>query len=48
MKYKIVISSRFSKDLKIIAKRGYNLVYEIKDDKLILFLVRTGTHSDLF
>lgn len=24
------------------------LVYEIEDDKLILYLSRTGTHSDLF
>lgn len=24
------------------------LVYQIKGDQLILFLVRTGTHSDLF
>lgn len=24
------------------------LIYEIKDDELILYLTRTGTHSDLF
>lgn len=24
------------------------LIYEIADDKLILYLTRTGTHSDLF
>ena len=91
MKYKIVMSSRFSKDLKIISKRGYDLekikyvinelangneldpkykdhqlqggysgkrechilpdwllIYEIRDDELLLYLVRTGTHSDLF
>jgi len=24
------------------------LIYQIKQDKLILFLVRTGSHSDLF
>lgn len=24
------------------------LIYEIEDDKLILYLSRTGTHSDLF
>lgn len=24
------------------------LIYQIKDDELILFLTRTGTHSDLF
>ena len=87
----IVLSNRFKKDLKLIAKRGYNLellnkivellasqeklpakhkdhelignyvgfrechiqpdwllVYRIEDDDLILFLSRTGTHSDLF
>ena len=91
MKYKVVMSSRFSKDLKIIAKRGYDLnkikfvikelangkqldpkykdhqlqgeymgkrechilpdwllIYEICDNKLLLYLARTGSHSDLF
>lgn len=91
MKYKIVMSSRFTKDLKIIAKRGYDLdkikfviselasenmldskykdhqlqgdytgkrechilpdwllIYEIRNDELLLYLVRTGSHSDLF
>ena len=24
------------------------LVYEVNDDELILYLIRTGTHSDLF
>lgn len=24
------------------------LIYEISDDELILYLIRTGTHSDLF
>lgn len=91
MKYKIVMSSRFSKDLKAIAKRGYDLnkvkfvineladgkpldskykdhqlqgnyvgkrechispdwllIYEIRNDELLLYLVRTGSHSDLF
>ncbi|MDD7185979.1 MAG: type II toxin-antitoxin system mRNA interferase toxin, RelE/StbE family, partial [Oscillospiraceae bacterium] len=24
------------------------LIYEIADDELILYLTRTGTHSDLF
>lgn len=85
------MSSRFTKDLKLIARRGYDLnkikfviselangnkldskykdhqltgvysgkrechilpdwllIYEIKDDKLLLYLVRTGSHSDLF
>ena len=91
MKYKIVQTSRFSKDLKLAIRRGYNmdllgevvdmlcagetlpekyrdhkllgdygecrechitpdwlLIYEIFEDELILYLTRTGTHSDLF
>ena len=90
-KYGIVQTSMFRKDLKLIKKRGYNLlllndvvdtlalglpldekykdhslignykgcrechitpdwllVYEICEDELILYLTRTGTHSDLF
>ncbi len=91
MKYEIVPSNQFRKDLKLAAKRGCNmdkiknvitklangetldakyrdhlltgnyggyrechiepdwlLVYQIDGGQLILFLVRTGTHSDLF
>ena len=91
MKYTVRPTSRFQKDLKRIAKRGYNtelltavikklangeplaqkhrdhaltgdytgcrechitpdwlLIYEISDDTLLLYLTRTGTHSDLF
>ena len=91
MKYTIRPTSRFQKDLKRIAKRGYDtellsavikklangepleqkhhdntltgnyigcrechitpdwlLIYEISDDTLLLYLTRTGTHSDLF
>lgn len=87
----IVLSNRFKKDLKLMAKRGCDLkklnsivnriaagetlepkykvhnlignyagfsechiepdwllVYRIDGDDLILFLFRTGTHSDLF
>lgn len=87
----IVLSNRFKKDLKLAAKRGYDLdlldkvvntlakqeplpekyrdhpltgdyigfrechvqpnwllIYRIDDGELILFLSRTGTHSDLF
>lgn len=87
----IILSNRFKKDLKLAAKRGYNLellskvvdllasqeklpskykdhelvgnyigfrechiqadwllVYRVQSDTLILFLSRTGTHSDLF
>ena len=87
----VVLSNRFKKDLKVAAKRGYNLalldeiintlasrqtlpeknrdhslssdyigfrechilpdwllIYRVDDDDLLLFLLRTGTHSDLF
>lgn len=87
----VVLANKFKKDLKTIAKRGYDLdlldeivtkltnqeplppknkdhalsgdyakfrechilpdwllVYRCDDDALILFLLRTGTHSDLF
>lgn len=87
----VVLSNRFKRDLKLIAKRGYDLnlldavvstiaeqrplpeknrdhaltgdyfgfrechvtpdwllVYRVDGDDLILFLSRTGTHSDLF
>ena len=89
--YKIVATTRFKKDLKLIIKRGYNialmdavitalaeeqtlpkknhdhilqgnydgcrechitpdwlLIYEISEGELILYLTRTGMHSDLF
>lgn len=89
--YAVKPTTRFQKDLKRIAKRGYNialltevikklangeqlpekykdhnlqgdfagcrechiepdwlLIYEIADKELILYLTRTGTHSDLF
>ena len=91
MKYEIVSSARFKKDLKLAIKRGYNmnlmekvvdtlasgnvleakhkdhalsgefigcrechitpdwlLIYEIDNGELVLYLTRTGTHSDLF
>ena len=91
MKYEIVPSNQFCKDLKLAQKRGYDLdkikkviialaggetleakyrdhaltgdysgfrechiqpdwllIYQISGDRLILFLARTGTHSDLF
>ncbi len=91
MKYEIVPSNQFKKDLRLAHKRGYNLdkikkvitalangetleakyhdhpltgdyanyrechiqpdwllVYQIDGEQLILFLARTGTHSDLF
>ena len=89
--YKIVPSTKFKKDLKVIIKRGYDmrllddivsrlangeklpdknkdhalvgnfggcrechitpdwlLIYEIDNDELLLYLTRTGSHSDLF
>ena len=89
--YKIVATTRFKKDLKLIIKRGYNLalmdevitalaeerplqqknydhllqgnydgcrechitpdwllIYEVSKGELILYLTRTGMHSDLF
>lgn len=91
MKYEIVPSNQFRKDLKLAVKRGYDinkikevivklangdileakfrdhfllgdysgyrechiqpdwlLIYKIDNEQLILFLTRTGTHSDLF
>ncbi|MBT9774923.1 type II toxin-antitoxin system mRNA interferase toxin, RelE/StbE family [Clostridium sp. MCC353] len=91
MKYRIVPSTKFKKDLKLAIKRGYDisllntvieilangetlsekyrdhtlsgnfagcrechitpdwlLVYELSDVELLLYLTRTGTHSDLF
>ena len=91
MKYNIVPSNKFKKDLKLAIKRGYDislleiivdtlangqklptrnkdhalsgnysncrechitsdwlLVYEISESELILYLTKTGSHSDLF
>ncbi|MEE0409326.1 MAG: type II toxin-antitoxin system YafQ family toxin [Clostridia bacterium] len=91
MMYSVRPTTKFQKDLKRIAKRGYDislltevikklangerlpeknkdhalsgdysgyrechitpdwlLIYEIENDELILYLTRTGTHSDLF
>ena len=91
MKYEIVTSNQFKKDLKLAQKRGYDLnkikkvinslangeeleakyrdhlltgdyigyrechiqpdwllVYRTDGEQLLLLLVRTGTHSDLF
>lgn len=89
--FEVVLSNRFRKDLKLAAKRGYDLdllndvvdrlargealpaknrdhtltgdyigyrechiqpdwllIYRTDGDALMLFLMRTGTHSDLF
>ena len=91
MKYKLSVSNRFKKDVRLLQKRGYNikllqevidvmlegkeldakyrdhalhgefegtrechirpdwlLIYTKFEDRLILFLSYTGTHSDLF
>ena len=91
MKYEIVPSNQFKKDMRLAQKRGYDLdklktviklladgtpldskyrdhlltgnyggyrechiqpdwllVYQINEGKLVLFLSRTGAHSDLF
>lgn len=91
MKYEIIPSNQFRKDIKTAQKRGYDisqlrdiiaklsngerldtkhrdhllsgnygnfrechiqpdwlLVYQIQDNELVLYLLRTGTHSDLF
>ncbi|MBQ7760267.1 MAG: type II toxin-antitoxin system YafQ family toxin [Phascolarctobacterium sp.] len=93
MKFDVVPSNRFKKDLKLVQSRGYDiellteviemladgkelpakyrdhalvnsrnyknkrechilpdwlLIYEICNDELLLYLTRTGTHSDLF
>lgn len=91
MKYKIVPSTKFKRDLKIAIKKGYDislltlvietlangdilsekyhdhalsgnfvgcrechitpdwlLVYELSDVEVLLYLTRTGTHSDMF
>lgn len=91
MKYRVVPTKRFRKDLVRAEKRGYDLsllatviktlangeplpakqkdhvllgdyagcrechitpdwllIYEIYEDELLLYLTRTGTHSDLF
>ena len=42
----IVPSNRFKRDLKIAP--DWLLVYQIRENELVLFLSRTGTHSDLF
>lgn len=91
IKYRIVQTGKFKKDLKAVIKRGYNiallevvvdtlasgqelpikykdhaligsykgcrechitpdwlLIYEVDGNELILYLTRTGLHSDLF
>ena len=40
----IVLSGQFRKDYKLAKKRGYDFF----KNELVLYLTRTGTHSDLF
>lgn len=47
MKYNIKPTAKFQKDLKLVKKRGYD-TDKIDGENLILYLTRTGTHSDLF
>lgn len=90
-KYRIVLTTKFKRDVKLLKKRGYDLalletvvdtlasgqdlaekyrdhalvgnyvrcrechitpdwllIYELAEGELILYLTRTGTHSDLF
>jgi len=48
MKYAVKPTTRFQKDLKRVITPDWLLVYEIDNGELILYLTRTGTHSDLF
>ena len=43
----IVLSGQFRKDYKLAKKRGYDLTL-LNHNELVLYLTRTGTHSDLF
>ena len=46
MKRDIVWTTKFKKDYKLAIKRHLDI--DLLDDILVLILVRTGTHSDLF
>ena len=53
--YEVVASTKFKKDLKLAIscrechiQPDWLLIYEISNKELILYLPRTGTHSDLF
>lgn len=54
MKYTIKPTGKFQRDLKRIQKRGYDIslltdiIKKLANGELILYLTRTGTHSDLF
>ena len=54
MKYTVKPTTKFQRDLKRIQKRGYdislltNIIKKLADGELILYLTRTGAHSDLF
>lgn len=44
--YRIVATGKFKKDFHITP--DWLLIYEIDNGELILYLTRTGSHSDLF
>ena len=55
--YSIDYTNRFKKDLKRCQKRGqwkchiepdWLMIWEQNDDELILLMLNTGTHSDIF
>ena len=54
MKYTVRPTTKFQRDLKRVQKRGSNIslltdiIKKLADGELILYLTRTGTHSDLF
>jgi len=54
VKYTLKPTTKFQKDLKKVKKRechinpDWLLMYEQDDNDLYLYLVRTGSHSDLF
>ena len=54
MKYTVKPTAKFQRDMKRVQKRGYNIslltniIKKLADGELILYLTRTGTHSDLF
>lgn len=54
MKYTIKPTVKFQRDFKRLQKRGYDIslltdiIKKLANGDLILYLTRTGTHSDLF
>lgn len=46
MSWEIVWTTKFKRDYKLAIKRHLDI--DLLDDILVLTLVRTGTHSDIF